>query len=128
MRAKRLEPAKSLERFGWSSYGEHLQPASQRPAWLRADRLLGEQGIPKDSAAGRKHFARLMERREAGEQRAQRIVREETRRLGWGEADLQARRKGDKQKVLLARRLRMGSWTYVFNLLHQKTKATGLCK
>jgi hypothetical protein len=50
---------------------------------------------------------------------------------------LQTRRKGDQQKVVLARRLRqettmslkwiaqrlqMGSWSYVFNLLNQKHK------
>ncbi len=87
-----------MERFGWSSYGEYLKPASRRTAWLRVDRLLGEKGIPKDSAAGRKHFARLMERRET------------PMSLKW-----------------IAQRLRMGSWTYVFNLLNQKTKTTGFC-
>jgi hypothetical protein len=54
---------------------------------------------------------------------------------------LKARRKGDKEKVALARKLRaettmslkwianrleMGSWTYVFNLLNAKPKH--LCK
>lgn len=34
-----------------------------RPAWLRVDRLLGEKGIPKDSAAGREQFAWLTEER-----------------------------------------------------------------
>ena len=57
------------------------------------------------------------------------------KRLGWEEADLGTRRKGGKQKVMLARRLRqeatmslkwiaqrlqMGSWSYVFNLLNEK--------
>jgi hypothetical protein len=51
--------------------------------------------------------------------------------------------KGDKQKVIMARRLRqettmslkwiaqrlqMGSWTYVFNLLNPKSQSTHLCK
>ena len=70
VRANLLEPEESLERFGWSKYGEHLKPASQRPARLRVDRLLGEKGIPKDSAAGWKHFARLMERRRLEEAEA----------------------------------------------------------
>src|SRR5437879_3119516 len=63
--------------------------------------------------------------------------KEEMERLGWEEADLKARRKGDKQKVKVARRLRqettmslkwigqrlqMGSWTYVFNLLNGNQK------
>ena len=165
----------------------YLKPASQRPKWLRVDRLLGERAIPEDSAAGRKQFGLLVERRrleeaaadhgairrgwclgsgefrqelllaavecvgpshygtdrrETGEQKAQRIVREETKRLGWKEADLKARRKGDKGKVAVARRLRqettmslkwiahrlqMGSWTYVFNLLHEKSQTEDLC-
>jgi hypothetical protein len=63
-------------------------------------------------------------------------VKEETKRLGWQEADLEARRKGDPGKVAVARRLRqettmilkwiahrlqMGSWTYVSNLLAPKS-------
>ena len=144
------------------------------------DRLLGERGIPKDSAAGREEFGRQMEhrrqqeaaadyqsirrgwclgneafrqellaaatervgpshygsdRQETGEQKAARIVREELKGLGWKEEDLPERRKGDKGKVKVARRLRqettmslkwiaqrlsMGSWTYVSNLLHEK--------
>ncbi|SPE59377.1 hypothetical protein SBV1_3160011 [Verrucomicrobia bacterium] len=43
----------ALQSFGWSSYGQYLRPGGRRLAWLRADRLLGEHGIPKDSAAGR---------------------------------------------------------------------------
>jgi hypothetical protein len=61
--------------------------------------------------------------------------REELRRGGVKEEQLPAMRKGDKLKVSLARRLRrettmtlkwiarrlhMGSWTYVSNLLHEK--------
>jgi hypothetical protein len=72
------------------------------------------------------------DRRETGEQKAERIVKEETKRLGWQETDLEQRRKGDPGKVAVARRLRqettmslkwiahrlqMGSWTYVSNLL-----------
>jgi hypothetical protein len=65
------------------------------------------------------------------------MVREELRRGGWREEELPRMRKGDKVKVLLAHRLRrettmslkwiarrlhMGSWTYVSNLLHEKRK------
>jgi hypothetical protein len=56
-----------LESFAWSSYGEYLKPAGQRPGWLRVDRLLGEKGIPKDSEAGRREFGWQMERRRAEE-------------------------------------------------------------
>ena len=188
VRAKLIKPEGFLESFRWSSYGEYLKPARQRPTWLRVDRLLGEKGIFKDSAAGRAQFAHLMERQrheeaaadyrgirqgwclgseefrqellaaaservgpshygrerqETGEQKAQRIISEETKRLGWEESDLQTRRKGDQQKIILARRLRqettmslkwiaqrlrMGTWTYVFNLLNGQPRTTNLCK
>ena len=182
VRAKLIRPKVALESFRWSSYGEYLKAPGQRPHWLRVDRLLGERGIGKDSAAGRAEFGRQMERRrpeeeasdyrsirrgwclgseefrqellaaavervganhygsdrqETGEQKAERIVREEMKRLGWEEGDLRERRKGDKGKVKVARRLRrettislkwiaqrlhMGSWTYVSNLLNQEQR------
>ena len=77
------------------------------------------------------------DRRQTAEQKAQQIVQEEIDRLGWAEAELQLRRKGDPKKVAMARRLRrestmtlkwiarrlqMGSWTYVSNLLQSSTK------
>lgn len=182
VRAKLMQPARALESFPWSSYGQYLRPASRRPGWLRVDRLLGEKGIPKDSEAGRRQFGVQMERRrteeeasdyrqlrrgwclgseefrqellaaavervgpshygsdrhESGEEKARRIVAEELRRLGWDEEELQRRRKGDKEKVKLAGRLRrettvslkwiakrlqMGSWTYVSNLLNEASR------
>jgi len=82
---------------------------------------------------GASHYG--ADRRETGEQKAERIVREELKRRGWKEQDLPGLSKGDKDKVALARRLRqettmslkwiarrlrMGSWTYVSNLLHEK--------
>jgi REP element-mobilizing transposase RayT len=179
-RAGVITAAIPLERFEWSSYPAYLKPPGQRPQWLRVDRLLGEKGIGRDSAAGRREFSQQMElrrrqedgaefdgvrrgwclgsegfrqdllaaaaervgashygaeRQESGEQKAARIVREELRRGGVKEEQLPAMRKGDKLKVSLARRLRrettmtlkwiarrlhMGSWTYVSNLLHEK--------
>jgi hypothetical protein len=180
VRAKILKSEAPLESFGWSSYGEYLKPASERPSWLRVDRLSGEKGIPKDSEAGRTEFARQRERRrteeaqadyrklrrdwclaseefrkellasacervglghygtdrqQTSEEKANRLIAQELGRLGWDENELQNRRKGDKEKVAIARRLRMettmslkwianrlkmGSWTYVFNLLNAK--------
>ena len=181
VRAKLLRAGWALERFRWSSYGEYLKPARQRPAWLRVDRLLDGHGVAKDSAAGRKQFARQMERHravEAGadyrlirrgwclgseafrqkllaaearmgashyeaerqatvELKAERIVREELKRLGWVKRDLPRRRKGDEGKVAVARRLhrettvslkwiaqrlQMGSWYYVSNLLNEGSR------
>ena len=51
----------TLESFVWSSYGAYLAPPNERPPWLRVGRLLGEKGIPKESAAGRRALARRME-------------------------------------------------------------------
>ena len=75
------------------------------------------------------------ERHETGVQKAERIVREELRRLEWPEEGLGLQPKGHRAKVLLARRLRqettmslkwiakrlqMGSWTYVSNRFNAK--------
>src|ERR1035437_3251780 len=69
--------------------------------------------------------------------KAQRIVSEEMRRLGWREADLERHRKGDRRKVKIARRsrqettmtlkwmadrLKMGTWTHVANRLYHLKK------
>ncbi len=73
------------------------------------------------------------ERQEAAEEKAKRIIGEELRTLGWASAELGRRRKGDREKVRIARRLRvettvslkwiaacllMGTWTYVANRLY----------
>ena len=67
VRAKLLTADQTLRDFPWSSYGEYLKPPSERPGWLRVDRLLGEMGIPKDSAAGRRQFEQRLEERRAQE-------------------------------------------------------------
>src|ERR1035441_10193039 len=150
-RAKGLKPGQPLSAFTWSSYPQYLAAPSRRPGWLRVDRLLGEWGIPKDSAAGRRVFAERMEWRRGGDLRggfqrvgrgwgpggeefrqelleqvdarpgpshfgeavqeaeaaqAERLVVEGLKRLRWAEADLRARRKGERGKVQLARELR----------------------
>jgi putative transposase len=63
VRAQLLRPRQPLQAYAWSSYGQYLQRPGQRAGWLRVDRLLGEWGIPKDSPAGRKRFAQVMEHR-----------------------------------------------------------------
>jgi len=165
-RAKLLKRTDKLSDFRWSSYPAYLQAASQRPRWLRVDRVLGEAGIPKDSPAGRAEFGKRMEvrrweeneqmykqvrrgwvlgdeefraellaamtarngervsgeeLRESDEQRAQRILREELRKLGWTHRDLTATRKGDPRKLRIARRLREEttvSWAWLAPRLH----------
>jgi len=66
-RAGLLAPEQPLESYRWSSYLLYLGEPSRRPAWLRVDRLLGEWGIPKDSAAGREQFAARVEARRRAE-------------------------------------------------------------
>lgn len=65
VRAGLLAPEQPLQTYEWSSYPLYLR--NQRPQWVRVDRLLGEWGIPQDSAAGRQRFALQMEARRAGE-------------------------------------------------------------
>ena len=150
-RAKLLGPEQALSSYVWSSYPHYLRAPSGRPEWLRVDRLLGEWGIAKDSAAGRRQFEQRMEWRrregageefkplergwclgseafrrelleqvstgpgpshfgepvqEAVEARAERLVREGLKQLGWTEEVLETKRKGDRLKVELARKLR----------------------
>jgi putative transposase len=52
-----------LRDYRWSSFHDYLKPPGRRPAWLRADRLLGEMGIRVDTAAGRRQFEEQMEQR-----------------------------------------------------------------
>ena len=67
-RAKLLNAEQKLREFGWSSYPYYLKEAKARPRWLRVERVLGECGIPKDSAAGRRQWERRMEGRRAGDE------------------------------------------------------------
>jgi len=57
--------AEACKKAGWQvhAYPSYLAPPRRRPAWLRVDRLLGDWGLPKDSAAGRGVFAAGLERR-----------------------------------------------------------------
>lgn len=63
VRAKLLKNEGSLQSYPWSSYLQYLIPAKQRASWMRVDRLFGELGIVKDSAAGRREFEKIMEAR-----------------------------------------------------------------
>jgi len=66
-RAGLVKPEEPLRRFAWSSWPRYLVAPSQRPVWLRAERLLGEYRIPKDSAAGRQHLEQSLEGRRGAE-------------------------------------------------------------
>jgi putative transposase len=65
VRAKLLGSKERLLEYPWSSLMWYLAGPEHRPAWLRVDRLLGEHGIQKDTAAGREQFERRMEQRRA---------------------------------------------------------------
>ena len=83
--------------------------------------------------AGSSHYG--AELRESAEAKAERIMVEELRRLGWTEDELKRQRKGHRWKVQMARRLRaettmslkwiagrlaMGSGSMVTHCLRQK--------
>ena len=152
VRARLLAPASRLLEYPWSSFGYYLTDPKHRPRWLRVDRLLGEHGLPKDTAATRQEFERRMEarraqegnpaqwkglrrgwclgsetfkrgllqrmhghlgsnhsgalRRESAAEQGEAILAQELRRLGWKEADLSQRAKGDRAKIALAAKLR----------------------
>jgi len=174
VRAGLVSAKKKLESYRWSSYpaygGRNL-----RPQWLRVDRLLGEHGLERDTAATRREFERRMkqarlepgdydlmrsgwkigaedfsdwladrlarpgragerasERRETDAALAERMVREALAKARWRETDLATQPKGHHLKIKIAKqlrsqtpmtrqwiadRLRMGSASYVSNLL-----------
>jgi REP element-mobilizing transposase RayT len=66
-RARLLRAEERLRDYPWSSWPEYLKALSQRPRWLRVDRMLGVLGIAKDSAAGRKQLEQYLEGRRAQE-------------------------------------------------------------
>jgi hypothetical protein len=63
VRAKLVPPEEPLQTYRWSSYPEYLKRAGQRVGWLRVDRVLGELGIRRDDAAGRRQFGEAVEER-----------------------------------------------------------------
>ncbi len=76
VRAGIVSGNKKLDSFRWSSYPAYRRP-KLRPPWLRVDRLQGEHGLEKDTAASRREFERRMKRArlEPGDQ--------ELMRSGW---------------------------------------------
>ena len=79
VRAGILGPQQRLEQYAWSSYPMYLQSPRKRPAWLRVDRLLGEHGVARDSAAGRREFSKRVEVRRLEEDAELR----QTLKRGW---------------------------------------------
>lgn len=113
------EEARSIRR-GWKLGGEDF-----------LDWILEKIEVSSKEA----HPGRQRDETEQG--RAARIVRDELKKLGWTQAELRRRRKGDPTKVALARLLRdktavslkwiaqnleMGTWTHVSNRLYYHTR------
>ncbi len=56
------------------------------------------------------------ERQEIAEARAERLLREELAKRGWGDVEMEQRRKGDGEKIKMARQLRAQttmSWAWI---------------
>jgi REP-associated tyrosine transposase len=66
-RAKLLRPEEPLRAYRWSSWREYLKRPGKRWPWLWVDRLLGENRICVDSAAGRRQLEAVLEERRAQE-------------------------------------------------------------
>jgi REP element-mobilizing transposase RayT len=132
--AGRAEFARQMER-------RRLEEGGADYSAVRRGWCLGSEEFREDILAaeaekvGANHYG--ADRFETGQAKARRIIGQELRRLGWKEDQLQLRRKGDKHKVKLARRLRaettmslawvaqhlqMGTWGYVSNLLKNQKK------
>ena len=109
---------------------------SIRRGWFFGEDKLKRELLEQVSAQrGACHYGE--ELREAAEAKAERIVREEMKRRNWKSGTLAARRKGDEDKVAIARRLRqettmtltwiaarlqMGTKTHVAHLLYWQGK------
>jgi REP element-mobilizing transposase RayT len=111
---------------------EGKDPAAELPGWCIGSKAFRQELLEQMSQrAGPEHYGR--ELRESAEEKANRITAEELSRLGWQEADLARRRKGDPGKITIAARLRsdttmtlawiaarlgMGTRTYLAHLLY----------
>ncbi len=111
-----------------------------RRGWCLGDREFKEELLAQMRESRKDHYGG--ELREVGVLHAERLVAREMRRLGWTEAELAERRKGDPEKVRIAwrlrqestmtlkwiaQRLKMGMWTTVSNCLVQKRKQDEEC-
>ena len=136
--AGRAEFARQMER-------RRLEEAGADYGAIRRGWCLGSQEFRQDllaaeaDAVGANHYG--SDRFETGQEKARRLIAQELKRLGWTEDDLRRRRKGDPEKVKLARRLRaettmtlawvaqhlaMGRWGYVAQLLKRKAQSANI--
>ena len=141
VRGKRLTDEQALSDYVWSSYPAYLQTPAKRPVWLRVDRLLGELGIGRDNAAGRRRFAEAVEERrrreEPGEWKAvrrgwflggaelkERLLEQMARGMGEHHGG-EEKRETDAQKAerIVGEELRKGRWREADLKKRRKTDA-----
>lgn len=67
VRAKLLRESEPLKNYRWSSFPFFLRPISQRPVWLRAERVFGDLGIRDQSGRSRRRFETAMEERRSAD-------------------------------------------------------------
>ena len=75
-----------------------------RRGWRLGDDQFRKEPLAVGKSAGGSHYG--SEHQERDQEKANRLVDEELRRLGWTEKELEQRPKGDRQKVETARMLR----------------------
>ncbi len=66
-RAKLLRSEEPLREYAWSNWPEYLKRPARRWPWLRVERLLGVNRIPRDNARGRRQLEAALEERRARE-------------------------------------------------------------
>jgi len=132
--AGRAEFASQMERRRREEAGADY--AAIRGGWcLGSEEFRHELLAAEADGVGANHYG--SDRFQTSQEKARRIIAQELKRLGWKENDLRRRRKGDPEKVKMARRLRaettmtlawvaqhleMGRWGYVSHLLKGKAK------
>ena len=86
---------------GGETQADHRQI---RRGWRLGDDQFRKDLLAVGKSAGGSHYG--SERQERDQEKANRLVDEELRHLGWTEKELEQRPKGDKQKVETSRMLR----------------------
>jgi putative transposase len=130
--AGRAEFERHMERRRQEDWGQEFKPV-ERGWCLGSETFRAELLAAAAERVGPSHYG--TERQETSAAKAERMVRARLQALGWTEKALSQHSKGAKEKVKLARqlraettmtlswiadRLKMGSWTYVSNLLSEK--------
>jgi hypothetical protein len=98
-------------------------PEAEPPGWYVGSEAFRKELLAQ-MKAGPEHFGE--EVRESAEKKAERLIKEELKALGWREAGLEKRRKGDPAKVRIALRLRQETTMtleWVAQRLHMGAKA-----